>query len=132
MPEPRSVQVKWTVTLLLYQPFVPSGGEVTAALIVGAVLSMLTVRGDALVERPAWLAQEPLKTVPAVSVVWNWSAEQMAGPLIESLPLVETVTSLVYQPPRPRVPAVTAREALGPVLSSLTVIGEASVLSCRC
>ena len=50
-----------------------------------------------------------------VSAVWNWSAVQMVGLLSVSLPDVCTVTSLVYQPFEPSVPAVTARIAVGGV-----------------
>src|SRR6266487_289866 len=95
---------------------------------VGAVLSSLMVREAAFVLSPASLEQEPLKIAPAVSVVWNWSAMQLTGLLMLSVPLVLTVTSLTYQPLMPSVPAVTASVALGPVLSSLTVSGAALVL----
>jgi hypothetical protein len=47
-------------------------------------------------------------------------------PLMPSVPFVETVTSLVYQPPRPSVPDVTERATpVGAVLSTLTVRGVA-------
>ena len=46
---------------------------------------------------------------------------QLTGPLIVSLPEACTVTSLMYQPCAPSVPALTARLAVGPVLSNLTV-----------
>src|SRR6266487_3032642 len=96
---------------------------------VGAVLSSLMVREAAFVLSPASLEQEPLKIAPAVSVVWNWSAVQLTGLLMLSAPVVLIVTSLTYQPLSLSVPAVTASVALGPVLSSLTVNGAASVES---
>ena len=45
------------------------------------------------------------------------------------MPLVCTVTLLVYQPFEPSVPAVTDSVALGPDLSSFTVRGAALVLN---
>ena len=44
-------------------------------------------------------------------------------------PEVEIVTSLTYQPWAPGLPEVTDMAAEGPVLSTLTVMGAASVLS---
>src|SRR5262245_7830069 len=96
--------------------------------IVGGVLSSLTVSDEAAALRPARLVQEPLKTVPSVSVVWNWSAVQLTGPLRVSSPVVRTVTSLVYQPVGLSVPVTTARVAVGGVLSSFTVSGAAWVV----
>ncbi len=61
--------------------------------------------GAALVVRPASFVQEPLNTCPAVSVVCDWSAVHVTGLEIESVPSVSTVTSLVYQPLSPSVPA---------------------------
>jgi hypothetical protein len=66
--------------------------------------------------RPAWLVQEPLKAVPVVSAVWNWSV-QVIGPLVDSAPLVWTVTLLVNQLLAPSVPPVTERLTTGAVLS---------------
>src|SRR6185369_5830848 len=63
---------------------------------------------------------EPLNTCPAVSVVWNWSTLQVGGPLTNSVPEVWTVTSLVYHPFAPAVPAVTDKAtAVGAVASYL-------------
>ena len=85
-----------TVTSLTSHPFAPEVPLVTAsATPVGAVLSNWTVNAEALVLRPASFVQDPLNVAPAVSVVWCWSAVQVTGLLIESLPEVETVTSLV-------------------------------------
>ena len=56
--------------------------------ITGFVLSSLTVKGVAFVVSPALLVQEPLKTVPAVSAVWDWLAVQRTGLLAESVPAV--------------------------------------------
>src|SRR4029453_16897145 len=94
-------------------------------VIVGGVLSSLTVSGAAARLRPALLVQEPLKVVPSVSVVWTWSAVHVTGPLTVSSPLVRIVTSLVYQPFAPNVPATTASAAVGGGLSSLTGSGVA-------
>ena len=110
-----------TVTSVVYQPFKPAVPAVTAKAAVGPLLSSLTVNEAALVVKPASFIHEPLKTAPVVSAVWNWSVVQVTGLLIESLPDVETVTSLVYQPFKPAVPAVTAKAAEGPVLSILIV-----------
>src|SRR5262249_58650167 len=96
--------------------------------IVGGVLSSLTVSDEAGALRPARLVQEPLKTVPSVSVVWDWSAVQVTGPLRESSPVVRRVTSLVYQPLAPSVPETTASVAVGGGLSSFTVSGAAWVV----
>src|SRR5262245_15434660 len=123
-----SLPVVEMVTSLMYQPFDPGVPALTARPAEGPVLSTFTVRGSASVARPAALVQEPLKTAPAVSSVWCWSGVQVTGPLMASSPVVETVTSLVYQPLEPGVPAVTARAAEGPVLSTFTVSGSALVL----
>jgi hypothetical protein len=63
--------------------------------------------------------------VPVVSVVNVTSAVQFTGSLTESTPEAWTVVSLVYQPFVPGVPAVTARVALGAVLSILITMGAA-------
>ena len=116
-----SVPVVLIVTSVVYQPLSPSVPAVTASVAVGGVLSSLTVSGAAFVVRPALLVQEPLKTAPAVSVVWDWSPVQTTGLLIESVPVVLIVTSLVYQPLSPSVPAAARATPAGPVLSSLIV-----------
>ena len=59
------------VTLLTYQPLLPSVPAETARLALGPVSSSLMVSDDALVVRPASFVQEPLKAAPAVSTVWN-------------------------------------------------------------
>ena len=56
--------------------------------ITGFVLSSLMVRGVAFVVSPALLVHDPLKTVPAVSVVWDWLAVQVTGLLADSVPVV--------------------------------------------
>jgi hypothetical protein len=102
-------------------PRVPA---LTAKLAVGPVLSNLIVSGAALALRPASLVHEPLKTTPVVSVAWNWSAVQFNGVLTSSMPDVWTVTSVVYQPFVPDVPAVTAKAtAVGGVESNLNPNG---------
>jgi hypothetical protein len=118
-----SVPSVWTVTFDVYQSFKPRVPAVIERLTpVGGVLSSLTVRGVALVIKPALLVHEPLKVTPVVSVFWNWSAVQTTGLLIESVPLVWLVTSEVYQPLAPGVPAETDNIAVGPVLSIFTVM----------
>jgi len=58
-----------TVTSLLFHPFIFGAGVLSTNEITGFVLSSLMVKGVALVLSPALLVHEPLKTVPAVSVV---------------------------------------------------------------
>ena len=99
----------------------PAVPAMTVRVVIGPVLSTFMVKGEALVANPALLVQEPLKTAPAVSVVWNWFAVQVTGLLIVSVPLVWMVTSLVYQPLLPSVPEIIERLAVGPVLSILIV-----------
>src|SRR5437868_3776574 len=97
MPEVLSVPAKATSTAWLYQaPW--SGTRLGAPLtLLGGVASRLTCNAAAAVERPAPFVQEPAKTWSIVSVVWNWSAEQLSMPLTESAPAVWMVTSLTYQ-----------------------------------
>jgi hypothetical protein len=86
---------------------------------VGATVSRLTIRGAALVVRPAALVQEPLNVAPVVSVVWDWvTGVQVTGVLRVSVPVEVMVTLLVYQPFAPSVPE-GVRMAVGPVLSIL-------------
>src|SRR5438067_1806191 len=101
----------------MYQPFAPIVPALTARVAAGPVLSSLTFSATAFVVRPASLVQEPWNKVPAVSAAWSWLAVQVVGLLTLSVPVVLIVTSLVYQPFAPAVPAVTARLAEGPVLS---------------
>src|SRR6476646_2452100 len=109
-----------TVTSVTYQPLSPSVPAVTESAAVGPVLSSLTGSSKALAVRPASFVHEPLNTCPAVSVVWNWSTLQVGGPLTNSVPEVWTVTSLVYHPFAPAVPAVTDKAtAVGAVASYL-------------
>ena len=115
-----SAPLGWTVTSLVYQPFVPGVPAVTVRSAVGPVLSSLIVSGAAFVVSPASLVQEPLKVWPAVSAVCDWSFVQVSGLLTSSAPDVCTVTSLVYQPFAPAVPAVTDKAtAVGAVASNL-------------
>jgi len=86
----------------------------------GGLTSRLTVKGEALVDRPAAFEQLPAKSCPAVSIVKVCGAVHVTEPLIESLPLVDMVTSLTYQPLVPSVPDAV-RFALGPVASRLIV-----------
>src|SRR3954471_15396798 len=117
-----------TVTLLVNQPFVP-GVPDTASAADGPVLSSFTVSAPAGVVRPAPFVQDASNVWPLVSAVWYWSDVQCTLPLTGSEPDVWTVTSLVYQPFAPSVPAVTAIAADGPDLSNLTVTGAAFVAS---
>src|SRR5439155_290947 len=122
-----SAPVAPMMTSDVYQPLAPGVPAVTASAALGPDLSSFTVIGAASVESPAALVHEPCRSVPPVSVDSAWSAVQLTGPLTESAPVVPMVTSDVYQPLAPGVPAVTASAALGPDLSSFTVIGAASV-----
>src|SRR5215470_3004404 len=114
---------------LVYQPCAPAVPMVTDSDTAGGVLSSLMFKAVAFVVRPASLVQLPYTGVPMVSLLTTWSVLQETGPLILSVPLACTVTSLVYQPLSPRVPEVTASVAVGPVLSSLMVIGTALAVS---
>ena len=83
-------------------------------------MSSFTVNGAALVLRPAWLVQDALNTVTrGLGCLCTGPTVQVTGPLTESAPLVATVTSLVYQPFVPAVPAVTVSIADGSVRSIL-------------
>ena len=120
-----SVPFVLTVTSLVYQPLAPSVPAVTASAADGPVLSSFTVNGAASALRPALFVHEPLKCDRPSRSSGAGPTVQVTGPLIVSVPLVATVTLLVYQPFAPAVPAVTASTADGPVLSSLTVNGAA-------
>jgi len=82
------VQDQLTETSLLFHPLIFGAGVLLTNEIPGFVLSSLMVKGVAFVVSPALLVQEPLKTVPAVSVVWDWLAVQMTGLLADSVPVV--------------------------------------------
>src|SRR3712207_5514855 len=62
MPDRASAQVKWMVTLPLYQPFA-LGGVVAAPSIVGAVLSILTIA--------TWLALLPAWSTAVPGTAWS-------------------------------------------------------------
>ena len=120
MPETASLQLKWTVTLPLYQPFV-FGKLVAAALISGLLLSIMTVRESELLLPARSLQLE--KTVialpsPLEPLVWVQLLESIPEP--ESVQCQSTVTALVYQPLLPTVPLTTGASA-GFVLSIATV-----------
>ena len=87
-PDRPSVQDQSTVTSLLFHPLIFGDGMLLTNEIIGFVLSSLMVKGVAFVISPALLVQEPLKTVPAVSAVWNWLPVQVTGLLAESVPEV--------------------------------------------
>src|SRR5262245_1308180 len=117
-----------TVTALVYQPLSPGVPEITDMAADGPLLSTFTVIGEASVLRPAPLVHDPPKLAPVVSSVCSWLPVQLTGPLTRSSPEVPTVTALVYQPLSLGVPEITDMTADGPLLSTFTVIGEASVL----
>src|SRR5215467_2738490 len=116
----------WTVTSLVNQPLVPGVPAVTDSVADGAVLSSFTMRAGACVVRPASFVHDPCRSLPVVSVPWMESAVHVTGVATVSVPVVRTVTSLVYQPLVPGVPEITAEATpVGPVLSSFTVSGVA-------
>src|SRR4051794_32154749 len=87
-PERLSAHVNDTVTGALYQPFRFAGG--TAPVIVGAVLSMLTV-ADAVALLPALSEVEPVTVCAAPSVVSVTGPEHDAIPAPPSLHVKVTV-----------------------------------------
>jgi hypothetical protein len=117
IPDVASVPLKLIETGWLYQPF-ESGGRTAEAITIGPVASRRTVMGAVLALNAAALVQEPVKTMPVVSVVWNWSGVQTTGALSVSEPDIEIVTSPMYQPLDPGVP-LEAMAAVGGVLSML-------------
>src|SRR4051794_40410236 len=101
-PDSASAQVKWAFTGLTYQPFLPTVPLVTAPLMLGLVLSSLTVT-ESLPVLPAVSLAEPLTTTPPVlvSVLTTWSGVTLpaATPEPGSVSLASkcTVTSLLFQ-----------------------------------
>src|SRR5437660_841673 len=114
------------VTSDVYQPSAPTVPATISRTAVGGVSSSFTVSGSACGVEPASLVHAPLKSVPVVSSVWCWSAVHATGLLIVSAPVVWMVTSEVYQPCAPSVPAAAGSAAGGAALSTLE-IGGASV-----
>ena len=114
-----SVHVKWTTTLLVYQPFVPSVPLATVALIVGLVLSILNVsESDAALPARSSQVDETTTAVPSLldPLVWVQFAGSIPDPA--SVQFHATKTSLVYQQFEPDVP-VTSRASTGGVWSIL-------------
>src|SRR5438045_358702 len=114
MPETASLQVKVTVTSVLFQP-APLAAGVRLPPIAGAVVSMLTVAGSVAllpalstaVPGTGWLA-------PAVATVVG--AVQVAMPERASAQVKVTVTSVLFQP-APFAGGVCAWLIVGDVLS---------------
>src|SRR6185437_1221578 len=77
-PESASAQMKLMVTLSLYQ-LLPLAARSAAPLIVGGVLSMLTVARSVVV-LPALSPAVPSTGWPWPSVVTVWGAVQLATP----------------------------------------------------
>src|SRR2546422_2084212 len=92
-------------------------------MIVGFVLSTCTLNVLlASLTFPALsVAVCAVEETEAPSVLSTWSAGQLATPLVASAQVKCTVTSVVYQPFAPTVPALTAATAVGFVLSIFTV-----------
>src|SRR5688572_3575104 len=74
MPDRASEQVNFTPTGLTYQPLLPTVPDTTEPLMLGAVLSSLTVT-ESVPMLPAVSLAEPLTTRPValVSVLTTWS-----------------------------------------------------------
>ena len=103
MPDRASVAVKPTVTGPVYQPLAPTLPALTAAVLVGAVLSSLTVT-ESVPVLPARSFAEPFTTRPvaAVSVETVTSGVTVAAstpePPSSSLASKWTVVSALFQP----------------------------------
>src|SRR5687768_2314188 len=105
----------------------PAASAGASRVIAGTVLSTLIASGAASVSSPAWFVHEPLNVTPVVSVLCTRGAVQTTGRLMESAPVVVTVTSLLYQPFRPNAPAADCITSVGAVLSTFTINGDALV-----
>jgi hypothetical protein len=99
MPDRASAQVKVTVTGPLYQPLAVLVPLVIAPVMVGAVLSSLTVTAS-VPTFPAVSVAVPLTGWPAVSVETVTGAVTLATPepLSSSLAINVTATLLLFQP----------------------------------
>ena len=95
-PERLSAQMNITVTFPLFQPL-PFAAGVRLAMIVGAVLSMLTVAGSACL-LPALSSAVPVTSWPWPSVVTVCGAVQLLMPASASAQVNVTVTSPLFQP----------------------------------
>ena len=97
-PERASVQVKRTATLLVYQP-AALGAVVTAALMVGAVLSILTVTTLLVLLLPARsVIICAVEATASPSLLNTSSAGQLVTPDKLSAQVKWMVTSFLYQP----------------------------------
>src|SRR3989442_21364 len=96
IPLPPSVQVKLTRTSVLFQP-AAFGCGLTTALTPGRLLSMLSVT-DTLAWFPATSTAVPLTTCPAPSVLTVTGSGQRATPLMASVHVKLTLTSVLFQP----------------------------------
>lgn len=124
MPEPKklSAQVKRTVALLLYQPFDPFGPVVTAAEIVGMVLSIRTKKESLpLLWFPARSVALCEKTIPELLKDWLTGQAATPEPPALSAQVKLTVTGVVLFQPAVGT-GFTAAMIVGAVLSILTVI----------
>src|SRR5205807_5468755 len=98
MPESASLQLKLTVTLVLFQP-AAFGAGVTLPVIVGAVRSILMLLTVTLALLPATSLTVPLADWLAPSLLSTCAAGQaVARPLPLSAQLKLTVTALLFQP----------------------------------
>src|SRR4051794_35779275 len=118
MPERVSVQVKWMVGGVWYQPaafLVP----VTVGAMLGGVSSMLMSPTVAVALLPAWLTAVPDTLWPAPSDVTAVGLGQVAIPDTASAQVKMTVTGPLFQP----LPLAGVRTAVisGLVLSMETV-----------
>src|SRR5262245_44678272 len=105
IPLTGSVPLVRTVTSEVYQSLSPRSPAVTESSTVGADLSILIVNAWPWVVRPAPFVQLPL-TVVVPSALTVWELLQLT-PLMSSMPVVVTTTSVVYQPLVPSTPDVT-------------------------
>src|SRR3989442_12781307 len=96
MPLPPSAHAKLTRTSVLFQPAV-FGNGLTTALIVGRLLSMLSVT-EAVEALPATSTAVPLTTWPAPSVLTVTGSGHRAIPLTASVHVKLTRTSALFQP----------------------------------
>src|SRR3954454_2805477 len=106
MPESPSVQVKCTVTSVLYQPL-PLGEVVAAATIVGAVLSILNEwrAAPAATVLPARSVKAGLSTLtaapsPLLVVVPVFVGDGPVKPESVSVAVNVATTSVLFQPAR--------------------------------
>src|SRR6266540_3957414 len=99
IPDRLSPQVKWTFTGPVYQPLLPTVPLTIDPVMLGAVLSSLTVTLS-VPTLPAVSVAEPSTSWPAVSVETVTGAVTLAtpDPASSSLAVNVTVVSLLFQP----------------------------------